>query len=495
MSYLYESRSLLKRQCGSFLFRREVCGCITACINNYLKQSNLGSSKGILVMKLLFAFLSLSLFSLSGFAQEPKTLLQITCESRAKDLIKQHATIAKAEIAIQRLAIPLELKSALSRCARLEFYRKLDNRILGTNFENGWISSQGELWMWDPVSTPKPFAFGTSVRLTRLPSIVEDGPWGKNQLISLTGEQYGHPSLLDDHGFVYDQEGRKILGPWRKKKIVAIQGGGNFTLALDEKGKLYWWARDFYSHEEESQEMPCQQMSDQGCLSWEPSVQYTQPRLAKGLPRKERIVSFAAGDGFALAIGKSGKLYVSDRIDPSKEKISLATRFSSPGKKKLVSVHAGANSSLGVAIDEDGKLFRVVRDGAVDRHSLVLIPGPWGDQRVISAQGRGISPLLVLVEDGSVFKVDMKVRFALDPSLSDASEELKTDLEVAFLSETSQPIRGPWGNRKIVAIKASEDAFYVVDEEGSLYGWGHLDGKTAKKTRSPVLIMKSFADY
>jgi hypothetical protein len=394
---------------------------------------------------LLFGFLSLN-----TFAQDPKTLLEIASEFIVQRSLEDSPESSQTGSLIEEMPIPIELKELLkSRVHREQARRLMHQRMFVSKFEKGWISPSGHLWMWTGLPSTDSHLFGVPFSLTRVPRPVDDGPWGKNRLVSVVHSigNYKHTSyslVLDEHGQVYDDSGRKVEGPWGSKRILSIGGGAMDLFAFSEDGIVY---------------------------SWEKSSS-REVHVMTGIPEEEKVV-FTSADAKSviLAVTNRGNLYRGSRVSIYSNS-DFDWKINHPqGKKWAYSFDSN------LSIDEDGKLFFV--DGKV-----LHLKGAWEGKRVISAK-TGIEKIgpgsdekrpfaLVLCDDGSLYYYSNNHYYQY------SFMNLSTD------NFFSQRIFGPWGNHKIIAISSGPDyGTFVLDELGSLYGWGFI---FRRNIRFPSLI-------
>ena len=135
------------------------------------------------------------------------------------------------------------------------------------------------------------------------------------------------------------------------KKIISISAGGRYTVALDEEGKVYTWG---YNYDGQLGDGTTTNSVLPICIS-------DKENELKG----KRIVNISAGYGHTVAIDEEGKVYTwggnyygqlgDGTKNDSKVPICISDKENELKGKKIISISAGGSHT--VALDEEGKVY------------------------------------------------------------------------------------------------------------------------------------------
>jgi len=305
-------------------------------------------------------------------------------------------------------------------------------------------------------------------------AIDEDGnvwTWGRNNYYQLgdgTTSTRNTPTLISD--------GIRFGG----KKIVAIEAGYYYSIAIDEDGNVWTWGRNNYY-----------QLGD-GTTS----TRNTPTLISDGIRfggKKITAISVVSTGSSNLALDEDGKLWAwgynsegqlgdgttSTRNTPTL--ISNGVRF---GGKKLIAISLGRDH--GLAVDEDGSGWSWgsnysggLGDGTtIDKYTPILI----SDERFGGKK-------LIAVEAGNEYSLAIDEKYGVWAW----GENYGGQLGTGTLGSRDTPVNIIRPYLFITEISCGAGHSLALDEEGDIWAWGYNsegqlgDGTTTDRD-GPVLI-------
>ncbi|MDR2152813.1 MAG: hypothetical protein LBO72_08330 [Helicobacteraceae bacterium] len=299
----------------------------------------------------------------------------------------------------------------------------------------------------------------------------------EKQIVAIAAGEY-HSLALDSDGGVCatganangqlglgDYDNRKsfmTVSSLKDKKIVAVAGGGEHSLALSSEGKVYATGNSKAGR---------LGMGDEAAIATFTLVpSFSAQSAVKISPSDKRIVAVAAGDYHSLALDANGAVYATGKnergqlgLDDNKNRKTWTFVPSLEGKK-IVAVAAGDHHSL--ALDKNGKVYAAGSNykelglsdmnDISDRKTFTFVH-PLSDKKIIAISA-GDYHSLALDNEGKVYATggNEDGRLGLDDN-----KDRKTWTFVPSLE-----------GKKIVAIAAGKYHSLTLDSEGKVYATG-----------------------
>lgn len=229
------------------------------------------------------------------------------------------------------------------------------------------------------------------------------------------------------------------------KRVVDVQGGANFTVALTSKGKVLTWGGN-----------------EHGQLGDGSRVARTTPRIVR-LPGGAKAAAVAAGTDHVVVLTRDGQVVAWGRNH--RGQLGLGHRRDSTKPKRVGSGRArrvAAGDGISAAISTGGRL---VVWGRNSNHQLGLRRGGTPAQDVltptrsslvttrVSAVDAGLRHLVVLTRAGQV------LCFGTDGQARPLERQVRLD--------------PTWG--RVRAVSAGEDHTVALTSRGLVLGWGAND--------------------
>ncbi|CAM3669539.1 ABC transporter permease subunit [Erysipelothrix urinaevulpis] len=239
------------------------------------------------------------------------------------------------------------------------------------------------------------------------------------------------------------------------KNIVDISSGTSFSVALDDKGEVYFWGQ-------------------------RPFKKFEVDKIVE-LTEGKKIASIAAGDNFVIAVTENGKFIGVG--ENSFNQAELPFIVEDDMTKPIIKV--GAGTRVSAALTEDGKIFTW---GGVLENNLDRIPAEI-QGRVVDFEV-GQFNIAAILDDGTVnvFGTRGTEVAKLPEELTDGSVNVK---KVAMSKTSAMGLDDQgkiytWGangkfqsvpeiDGKIKDISSTYTSFSALSENGKVYSWG--DGK------------------
>jgi hypothetical protein len=141
-----------------------------------------------------------------GSLIQPTSLLQISCEAVAKDLVQPGLSWRRIVAEIEKMPIPSDLKPTLEQCAFKAFMlQRSRSSQFAMRASRGYVISSSErLYSWGNGTSK---SFGDVGTPTQLRPVLVQGRWGHTPLISIQSSDDDVAALAED-GTIY-VEGHK----------------------------------------------------------------------------------------------------------------------------------------------------------------------------------------------------------------------------------------------------------------------------------------------
>lgn len=229
------------------------------------------------------------------------------------------------------------------------------------------------------------------------------------------------------------------------KRVVDVQGGADFTVALTSKGQVLTWGSNGYG-----------QLGDGSRLA------RTTPREVK-LPGGAKAAAVAAGTDHVLVLTRDGRVVAWGRNHRGQLGLGHRRDAAKPKRVDTGRVRSvAAGDGISAAISSSGRLVVWGRNG---HHQLALERGGSPETDVlkptpsslvtgrVSAVDAGLRHLVVLTEDHQL------LRFGVDPTGKPLPRQV--------------PLRTAWG--RVTSVSAGEDHTVALTSRGVVLGWGAND--------------------
>ncbi len=298
--------------------------------------------------------------------------------------------------------------------------------------------------------------------------------WGENNI-----GQLGNNSTKDSPFPVAVDTTGVLSG----KKIIAIAAGGDFSLALDSKGKIYTWGKA----------VGLGNGSTPGTYSTVPVCVDTNGAL-KG----KKIVAIAAGKDMALALSADGLIYSWGRNDYGQLGNNSSAKYSTVPVmvdtsgalkgKKIIAIAAGFYH--GMALTSYGKVYTWGnnQNGQLgnnsNTNSKVPVAVKMSGKNVIAITAGG-SFSLALATNGRIYSWGANNV----GQLGNSGKESNIPVSVKYYS-------GVLEGKHIVDIASGTDFSLALSCKGDVYSWGgNTDGQLGNNTiygfysKSPVKVL------